>query len=66
MFWLENVIWLAGFMVYEIAISPLVYIKNLFVVAWATPGLFLPIWYTVAWLFTGPIMLIYLVLRDMY
>ena len=36
MFWLENIIWLLLFMAYEVALCPIVYVKNLFIVAWAT------------------------------
>ena len=66
MFWLENVVWLILFMAYEVAQLPLVYLKNLLVVAWATQGLFLTIWHTVAWLFSGPVLLIFFVFRDIY
>lgn len=66
MFWLENVVWLLLFMAYEIAQLPLVYLKNLFVVAWATQGLFLTIWHTAAWLFSGPVLLVFFALRDIY
>lgn len=66
MFWLENIIWLLIFMAYEVLLCPFVYLKNLFVVAWATQGLFLTIWHTVAWLFSGPILLVFFVLRDLF
>mmetsp|Transcript_46451 Transcript_46451/g.61529 ORF Transcript_46451/g.61529 Transcript_46451/m.61529 type:complete len:315 (-) Transcript_46451:371-1315(-) len=36
MFWLENIVWLSIFLFYETMLTPLVYFKNLFVVAWAT------------------------------
>lgn len=65
MFWLENIIWLLVFMAYEVALSPLVYLKNIFVVGWATQGLLQKVWHIVAWLFLGPILLIYFILRDM-
>ena len=53
MFWLENVFWLGLFFCYEVCLSPFVYFKNLFTVAWATQGLFMTIWNFVAWLFAG-------------
>lgn len=36
MFWLENIVWIGMFLLYEAMLSPFVYFKNLFVVAWAT------------------------------
>ena len=65
MYWLENILWLALFMVYEVILAPFVYFKNLFVVAWATQGLFLTVWNTAAWLFAGPIYILFFVFRDL-
>lgn len=36
MFWLENIVWITIFLLYEAMLTPFVYFKNLFVVAWAT------------------------------
>ena len=36
MFWLENIFWLGLFVLYEFLLTPFVYFKNIFVVAWAT------------------------------
>jgi len=66
MFWLENILWLGIFLAYESALIPFVYFKNVFVVAWATQGLFMTVWNTVAWIFAGPIILFFLVLRDVW
>ena len=64
MFWLENIVWLTLFLAYEIALSPFVYFKNLFIVAWATQGLFLTLWNTVAWFFAGPFYIVFFIVRD--
>lgn len=66
MFWLENIFQLGLFVLYETALVPFVYFKNIFVVAWATQGLFMTIWNTVAWIFSGLILLVFLVFRDVY
>ena len=36
MFWLENIVHVALFLLYELALVPLVFGKNLFIVVWAT------------------------------
>ena len=64
MFWLENIVWLSLFMVYEALLSPFVYFKTLIVVAWATQGLFMTIWNTFAWMVAGPIYIVFFILRD--
>lgn len=66
MFWLENIFWLTIFLAYEMTLIPFVYFKNIFVVAWATQGLFKTVWNTATWLFSGPIILIYLGFRDVW
>ena len=66
MFWLENIFWLALFLAYEITLIPFVYFTNLVTVAWATQGLFLTIWNTVAWMFSGLIFIAFFIARDVY
>ena len=66
MFWLENIVWLALFLVYETMLTPFVYFKTLFVVAWATQGLFQTIWNTFAWAVGGLIYIVFFILRDVY
>ena len=58
--------WLSLFLAYEIALTPLVYFKNLLTVAWATQGLFLTIWNTVAWMFSGLIFIGFFIIRDLW
>jgi hypothetical protein len=66
MFWLENIFWLGLFVLYESLLTPFVYFKNIFVVAWATQGLFKTLSNTASWIFIGPMILIFLVLRDVW
>ena len=66
MFWLENIAWLSLFFVYEVMLTPLVYIKTLFVVAWATQGLFMTMWNVFAWFTGGPIYIMFFILRDVW
>ena len=49
---------------YELALVPLVYGKTLFVVIWATQGLFATIWNTLKWILIGLLYCIFFVLRD--
>ena len=66
MFWLENIFWLALFVVYECLLVPIVYAKTVLTVAWATQGLFLTVWNTVAWVFAGPIYIVIFIISDFY
>ena len=64
MYWLENFVGLLFFFCYECALAPLVYLKNILTVAWATQGMFLTVGYTMLWIWTGPVFLLFFVLRD--
>ena len=66
MFWLENIAWLSLFLTFEVVLTPIVYFKNLFVVAYVSQGALLKIWNTLAWLFAGPIYIVFFILRDLW
>lgn len=66
MFWLENIAWLGLFLVYEVALAPFVYFKNILNVAIGTQGTVKKIFSTLAWLFTGPFYILFFILRDLF
>ena len=63
-FWLENIVHLGVFFAYECLLMPFVYGKTIFITAWATQGLFTTIFFTMGWIFVGPIILAYFILSD--
>ena len=64
MFWLENIAWIALFLVYEVVLIPLVYLKNICVVAISSYGVLKKIGGVFAWLFSGPFFILFWILRD--
>lgn len=66
MFWLENIVWLILFLTYETMLTPIVYFKNIFVVAINSFGVGRKIANTLAWMFGGPFYIIFFIFRDMY
>ena len=66
MFWLENIVWILGFLAYELLLVPFVYLSNFYNIIWATNGPFLPIFYTMFWLIGGIPFSLFIVLRDVW
>ena len=66
MFWLENIVWILGFLAYELLLVPFVYLSNFYNIVWATNGPFLPIFYTMFWLIGGIPFSLFIVLRDVW
>jgi hypothetical protein len=66
LFWLENIVYIALFAALEIVLIPFVYIKLLFVIPWATMGLFTSIFYTGFWFVSGIAILIGMAVRDIF
>lgn len=64
MFWLDNIVILGLFLLFEILLIPFVYIKNILTVVVNTSGLFTTIFYTARWIFLGPFYSLFLLLRD--
>ena len=64
MFWLENIFWIAVFFVFEIALTPIVYLVNFYTIIWSTSGTFLPMIYCGMWVVSGPFFCIFIVFRD--
>lgn len=66
MFWFENIFFIIAFIVQVTLLVPLVYIKNLFTIVWASSGLFTTLFYAVGWLFVGLFITLFLAVRDVY
>lgn len=64
MFWLDNIVILALFLIFEIILIPFVYLKNILTVVVNTAGLFTTIFYTVRWIFLGPFYALFILFRD--
>jgi len=66
MFWFENTFFIIAFIILVTLFVPLVYIKNVFVIAWASSGLFTTLFYVIGWVFVGIFITIFLALRDVF
>ena len=62
--WIENLIFLVVFAAFEIALTPFVYLKNIFIIAWASMGLFTTLFNVVGWIFAGPFFCFFIAGRD--
>ena len=66
MFWFENTFFIIAFIIFVSILVPLIYIKNFFVIAWASSGLFTTLFYVIGWGFVGIFITIVLALKDVY
>ena len=66
MYWLENFFFIIFHSFFLAILLPFVYLKNLFVVLSASHGLFTTLFNTLGWLIFGPLLTIFLGLRDVY
>lgn len=65
-FWLENVIVITFFMLFELLLMTFVYLITFFNIIYSTPGLFTTAAYIIFWTLFGVFYLIYLLLKDTY
>lgn len=65
-FWLENLIVIPFFMMFEIALMVFVYLITFFNIIYSTPGLFTTAFYIIKWMIFGIFYLIYLLFYDTY
>jgi hypothetical protein len=66
MFWFENIFFIIAFIIQVTILVPLVYIKNFFIIGWASSGLFTTLFYSIGWLFAGLFITLFLAVRDVY
>ena len=66
MFWFENIFFIIAFIIQVTLLVPFVYIKNFFIIMWASSGLLTKILYAGGWLFVGIFITLFLALRDVY
>lgn len=64
MYWLENVIFILLFILFELLLVLPVYVKNILQIAWASMGLFTKVFNTAIWLFAGIPISIFIAARD--
>ena len=66
LFWIENTVYVVGFMAIEVIMIPFVYFKMILIIPWATLGLFTSIFYTAFWIVGGIFIVIFMTLRDIW
>lgn len=66
MYWLENIIFIICFIVFELLLVLPVYIKNIPLVGWASMGLFTKAFNAAIWVFAGIPITLYIVASDVY
>lgn len=64
MFWLENLVFLMVFICIEIILVFPVYVKNIFIIPWASLGLFKTIFNLALWIFAGLFISIFIAIND--
>ena len=71
MFWVENVVYVLCFFLFEVLISPFAYLLiwfNLLLIMRTTGsgtlGFFKSLFYTLVWAFLGPLIMVYIVSMD--
>jgi hypothetical protein len=62
--WIENCIFLIVFAIFELLLIPFVYMKNVFIMAWASMGLFTTFFNVVCWVFCGLFFCFFMACRD--
>ena len=65
-YWLENVIFILAFFLYELFLVPVVYGKTFLNIVTCSVGLFTIMFHCVAWFLSGFFFTLFLVLRDIY
>ena len=63
-FWVENIFFLAGFIGFELILSPLIYMLTIFNIIYSTNGLFKTVYNVFIWVTFGCLYLFYLLMRD--
>ena len=66
MFWLENMIFILFFALFEFLLVPVVYVKTFLNIMFCSYGLFTTIFKCIVWIFSGLFFDIFLALRDIY
>jgi len=65
-FWIDNIVAIVVFTFFEIALIPLVYLKNIITITWASMGLFTTIANVAIWVFSGLFFSLFIAFRDVY
>jgi len=65
-FWIENLFFLTGFVLFELVLSPFVYVLTFFNILYSTNGPFTTVFNVLQWLTFGPIYLFSLLVRDFW
>jgi hypothetical protein len=63
-FWLENLLFIAAFTIFELLMVIPVWIKNIAQIAWASKGLFITVFNTAIWIFAGLFITFYILVTD--
>jgi len=65
-FWFENIIALAFFLLFELLLSLAVYPLTFFNILYSVQGLFSNLFYLLTWTLIGPLVLLFLIVKDLY
>ena len=66
MFWLENIIFVLFFVIFEAVLLIPVYVKNIAQIPWASKGLFTSFFNTAIWVFFGIPISLFIMTKDVY
>jgi len=65
-FWMENILFIMAFVLFELFLSPMVYLKTFYTLVYSTEGMFTTIYNVFRWTMGGILILIYILLRDTF
>ena len=64
-YWMENVVFLLGFFIFELMLVIPVYFKNIYVMIAYSPGIFTALFNSIRWVVLGPLYELLLILLDL-
>lgn len=63
-FWIENLVMVIAFFLFELLLSPLIYFKTLYNVIYSSNGLFTTVFSIFRWIIMGPLYLLWILFND--
>jgi len=66
MFWMENILFVSAFLVFELCLGPFVWIGCMINIIYCTNGMFTTVYNTFKWCLLGLLYLAFILIKDVY
>lgn len=63
-FWIENILYIAGFIMFEVFLSPFVFLKSIYTIVYSTNGMFTTAFNIFKWVVFGILYLFFILCTD--